>query len=222
MKLSATLFISALIAPAIGIGMDRNDIQEDQDVQEYHQQEDTKNWDRQDRQDRQKNRQDRQKHRQDRQAQQDQRIGSQDRFLTIAPNTGVSMEHIIGSEVKNRSNNETIGTVEDILIDRNGQPQAAVIAVDQVLGIGEKDVALSWNDIEVRAEGEERSMGRALGRPDEPRRGRNQDRGEMADEEFRREGNYANLTPRDYVLVVNLSEEDLEDAPEFKREEWDN
>lgn len=217
MKLLATLFISTLIAPGIGLSMDRADTQEDQDVPEYHQQEEGKNWDRQERQ----------KQRQDRQARQEQRIGSQDRFLTTAPSTGVSMEHIIGSDVKNRSNNETIGTVEDVLIDRNGRPQAAVIAVDQVLGIGEKDVALSWNDIEVRAEGEERSMGRALGRPDDPRQDPTRDRGAdptgtMPDEELRRESNYANLTPKDYVLVVNLSEEDLQDAPEFNRDEWDN
>ena len=43
--------------------------------------------------------------------------------------------------------NESIGEVNDILIDRNGNIDAVVVGVGGFLGIGEKNVALSFKDV---------------------------------------------------------------------------
>lgn len=54
---------------------------------------------------------------------------------------------LIGTTVVGQ-NNESIGDVNDILVDRNGQIQAVVIGVGGFLGIGEKDVAVSFRSLE--------------------------------------------------------------------------
>src|SRR5215204_2528414 len=44
-------------------------------------------------------------------------------------------------------NNERIGEINEVLVDRNGQVSAVVIGVGGFLGIGEKDVALPFNQV---------------------------------------------------------------------------
>jgi len=46
------------------------------------------------------------------------------------------------------SNNERIGDVNDVLMDRDGRAQALVIGVGGFLGIGEKDVAVPFTAVE--------------------------------------------------------------------------
>jgi sporulation protein YlmC with PRC-barrel domain len=54
---------------------------------------------------------------------------------------------LIGTTVVSQ-NNETIGDVNDVLFDRGGQVMAAVIGVGGFLGIGEKDVAVPFQQLE--------------------------------------------------------------------------
>src|SRR3954452_22236964 len=44
-------------------------------------------------------------------------------------------------------NNERIGDINEVLVDRNGKVDAVVIGVGGFLGIGEKDVALPFNQV---------------------------------------------------------------------------
>ncbi len=53
---------------------------------------------------------------------------------------------IIGQSTVN-AQNETIGDVNDLVTDRDGKIVAALIGVGGFLGIGEKDVAVSFNDL---------------------------------------------------------------------------
>lgn len=46
------------------------------------------------------------------------------------------------------ANNERIGDVNDVLMDRDGKAQAIVVGVGGFLGIGEKDVAVQFNAVE--------------------------------------------------------------------------
>jgi sporulation protein YlmC with PRC-barrel domain len=46
------------------------------------------------------------------------------------------------------TNNERIGDVNDVLLDRNGNAEAVVIGVGGFLGIGEKDVAIPFKSVE--------------------------------------------------------------------------
>ena len=59
---------------------------------------------------------------------------------------------LIGAKVHN-SNNDTIGSVEDIYIDNNGSIQAVVVSVGGFLGMGTKDVAVKWSDIKFGHDG---------------------------------------------------------------------
>ena len=55
---------------------------------------------------------------------------------------------LIGAKVVNNAN-ETVGEIEDILVDQNGTIQAAVIGVGGFLGVGEKDVAVSFKELKI-------------------------------------------------------------------------
>ena len=46
-------------------------------------------------------------------------------------------------------NGETVGNINDLLIDANGRVQAAVVDVGGFLGLGEHTVALEWNQLKI-------------------------------------------------------------------------
>jgi sporulation protein YlmC with PRC-barrel domain len=71
-------------------------------------------------------------------------------YLSSAPTNGFSSEKLIGAELKSRSDDETIGTISDLVIDENGQIAAVIVEVGGFLGLGEKEVAVNWNSIERR------------------------------------------------------------------------
>lgn len=60
-------------------------------------------------------------------------------------------QELIGADVKN-AENETIGEVESVHIDQSGMVSNIIVSVGGFLGLGSRDVALSWNDLQV-AEG---------------------------------------------------------------------
>ncbi len=69
-------------------------------------------------------------------------------YLAVKPAGNYFSTNIIGQEVTNNRNDEVIGTVEEILIDRNGQVGAVILSIGGLMGLGEKDVAIAWNQIE--------------------------------------------------------------------------
>jgi sporulation protein YlmC with PRC-barrel domain len=54
---------------------------------------------------------------------------------------------LIGTKVIS-ANNESVGDINDVVVDRNGQAVAAVVGVGGFLGIGEKDVAVPFKSLE--------------------------------------------------------------------------
>jgi hypothetical protein len=70
---------------------------------------------------------------------------------------------LIGTRVVG-PNNERIGDVNDVLLDRNGQAVAIVIGVGGFLGIGEKDVAVSFRQVELTPQGQGGGAGGDTGR----------------------------------------------------------
>ena len=60
-------------------------------------------------------------------------------------------QELIGADVKN-AENETIGEVESVALDQSGMVSNIIVSVGGFLGMGTRDVALSWNDLQV-AEG---------------------------------------------------------------------
>ncbi len=61
-------------------------------------------------------------------------------------NGEISSNAIIGASVKNNAK-ESIGTVEDTYVDKDGAIKAVIVSVGGFLGIGDKHVAVKWSDI---------------------------------------------------------------------------
>ena len=80
-----------------------------------------------------------------------QHMKSQGTYLTSVPGNSFRAENLIGAELKTRSGDETIGPVTDLVIDENGQIAAVIVEVGGFLGLGQKNVAISWDAIERRS-----------------------------------------------------------------------
>src|SRR5215207_353260 len=72
--------------------------------------------------------------------------GSQGQVLTQASPDQWRSSKLVGLTVYG-PNNERIGEINEVLVDRNGKVDAVVIGVGGFLGIGEKDVALPFNQV---------------------------------------------------------------------------
>lgn len=55
---------------------------------------------------------------------------------------------LIGTEVRNNQD-ESLGSVSDLVMSENGELQGVVIGVGGFLGIGDRDVAVRWNALNV-------------------------------------------------------------------------
>src|SRR5918997_5749695 len=67
--------------------------------------------------------------------------GSAMNFLEVRPQDQFRASKLIGTRVTG-ANNESIGEINDVLMDQNGPAHAVIIGVGGFLGIGEKDVAI--------------------------------------------------------------------------------
>lgn len=72
-------------------------------------------------------------------------------YLTEQSTDQISADEYIGTTVYN-SANESIGEINDLIIEKNGGVAAAVIGVGGFLGMGEKNVAVPMANIMVAAE----------------------------------------------------------------------
>ncbi len=106
--------------------------------------------------------------------QRSQQHGQTAQFFENRPARSLHSDSLVGKEVKNRTTDDSIGTVTNLLLDHDGQVVAVILGVGGMLGIGERDVAISWNQIELRT-----------------------------DED------------NDTTMWVNLTEENLKNAPEY-------
>ncbi len=60
-------------------------------------------------------------------------------------------DQLIGQEVRNQEDEE-IGTISDLLVDREGNLKGVVVGVGGFLGVGERDVAIQWDAVELTEE----------------------------------------------------------------------
>jgi len=98
-------------------------------------------------------------------------------------------DDVIGASVRN-AQNETIGSVSDLVIDHEGKVKAAIVSVGGFLGIGDKHVAIPWPDVKLRADTRSSGPGTATSG--------------SAD------------AARDPMLLVNMTKDQLKQAPAFK------
>ncbi|MCG7392475.1 PRC-barrel domain-containing protein [Microvirga sp. ACRRW] len=68
-------------------------------------------------------------------------------FMTQMQSSQMMASDLIGTRVVS-TNNESIGDINDVIVDRNAQVMAVVVGVGGFLGIGEKDVAVPFGSLE--------------------------------------------------------------------------
>jgi sporulation protein YlmC with PRC-barrel domain len=88
--------------------------------------------------------------------------GTQGQFMTQMQGEQMMASNLMGTTVVS-SNNESIGDVNDVILDRNGQVLAVVIGVGGFLGIGEKDVAVPFNSLEFASREQANAMANNAG-----------------------------------------------------------
>jgi putative membrane protein len=115
--------------------------------------------------------------------------------------------HIMASELEGTAvrsaNDENIGEIDEIVLDREGRVVAVVVGVGGFLGIGEKDVAIPFSALEIVAS--DANAGSAYGT--QPAR--------TGDTRNPPAGGSGTMDPSTVVLR-GMTRADLERAPEFK------
>lgn len=66
----------------------------------------------------------------------------------------VGASKLVGLNVRN-AQGETIGEIKEVLISDNGSIQSAIVAVGGFLGVGERNVALAWNQLKLQRDGDQ-------------------------------------------------------------------
>jgi sporulation protein YlmC with PRC-barrel domain len=72
-----------------------------------------------------------------------------DAVISAQSDGEVRADQIIGMTVYN-AQGEKVGTVHDILLDKEGKATGVVLSVGGVLGVGAKSVGLTWKEIDVK------------------------------------------------------------------------
>nr|WP_231369386.1 PRC-barrel domain-containing protein [Thioalkalivibrio sp. AKL19] len=78
-------------------------------------------------------------------------------YLDSAPANGMQASDIIGTDVTT-SGDENLGSVDDLIIDQNGQVVAIVVGVGGFLGMGQKDVAIGWGHVTTSGTADDRQL----------------------------------------------------------------
>jgi sporulation protein YlmC with PRC-barrel domain len=77
----------------------------------------------------------------------DQSATGAPQFLSTLPQNALLVSNIHNQNVYDRQDNK-LGEVKDLVVDRSGRINAAVLSVGGFLGIGEKDVAVAFSDLQ--------------------------------------------------------------------------
>ena len=71
-------------------------------------------------------------------------------YLTETPANTFHADALTGNQVKSSvEDDEDIGTITDLVIGEDGQINAVVVGVGGFLGMGEKNVAIEWDSLEL-------------------------------------------------------------------------
>jgi hypothetical protein len=81
-----------------------------------------------------------------------QRTTQHQKHLSSKPAKAFYVDKLMGADVRSRQDDENIGTVDELVIDNNGKIVAVVVGVGGFLGMGDRDVAISWDALEVETD----------------------------------------------------------------------
>lgn len=71
----------------------------------------------------------------------------------VGAQSGADAQKLIGRNVKNASD-ETIGEIKSIHIGADGKVDQVIVGVGGFLGVGDREVAIAWNDLTISDNGE--------------------------------------------------------------------
>jgi len=81
---------------------------------------------------------------------------------TTAPSTlgssRVDANKLIGESIQNRADNATVGKIDSVILDSTGKVDKVVVGVGGFLGMGKKDVAIDWNQLQISDNGRKVTM----------------------------------------------------------------
>jgi hypothetical protein len=74
-------------------------------------------------------------------------------FVTHKSAGHMESDDLLGANVKSTAEeDEDIGSVDKLLIDETGQVTAVVLSIGGFLGMGEKDIAIAWDSLDITYE----------------------------------------------------------------------
>ncbi|MFU8896232.1 MAG: PRC-barrel domain-containing protein [Gammaproteobacteria bacterium] len=76
----------------------------------------------------------------------------QQRHLSSKPASAFYSGKLMGADVRSRQDNEDIGTINELVIDNDGKIVAVIVGVGGFLGMGDREVAISWDSIDVETD----------------------------------------------------------------------
>jgi sporulation protein YlmC with PRC-barrel domain len=72
---------------------------------------------------------------------------------TVQASAPISTDKLIGREIRN-AQDRTIGEIKSVVLNADGRVQAVIVGVGGFLGLGEREVAIGWENLQVRNDGE--------------------------------------------------------------------
>lgn len=70
----------------------------------------------------------------------------------------IDASKLIGQSIQNSADNATIGKVDAVVLNGSGQTDKVIVGVGGFLGMGKKDVAIAWSDLQVTDNGKKVTM----------------------------------------------------------------
>jgi sporulation protein YlmC with PRC-barrel domain len=67
--------------------------------------------------------------------------------------TAVDAAKLVGRNIVN-TNGDTVGEIDNVIIDQGGKVRYVIVGVGGFLGIGKRDVAMAWEDLTISENGE--------------------------------------------------------------------
>jgi hypothetical protein len=139
-------------------------------------------------------------------------------FITQAQSGQWRASKLVGVDVYGQ-NNEKIGDIKEVLVDKSGAAKAAVIGVGGFLGIGEKDVAVPFNALQWSDQPAPRAASGApsgTGMSGGSGTGGTGTTGTGAAAGSTGSGSARNADYPDHAMLPGMTKDQLKNAPEFK------
>jgi hypothetical protein len=77
-------------------------------------------------------------------------------FITGTEGGDFLSDDLMGNDVHTTvEDDESIGTIEELLLNEEGEIKAVIVSVGGFLGMGEKNVAIAWESLELSQEDDE-------------------------------------------------------------------